>query len=75
MKPPEIEGSIDLLEVEDWLTSLQVILNIMNLTEQEKVLCASFMLKKDTRYWWETMMMRRNVKDMNWEDFLEEVVL
>ncbi|GMN52609.1 hypothetical protein TIFTF001_021760 [Ficus carica] len=26
----------------------------------------------DARYCWETVMMRRNVMDMNWEDFLEE---
>ncbi|GMN69186.1 hypothetical protein TIFTF001_038240 [Ficus carica] len=36
IKPPEFKGSIDPLEAEDWLISLQVILNFMNLTEQEK---------------------------------------
>ncbi|GMN64712.1 hypothetical protein TIFTF001_033766 [Ficus carica] len=36
MKPPEFEGSTDPLEAEEWLTFLQVILNFMDLTKQEK---------------------------------------
>ena len=72
MKPPEFKGSTDLLEAEEWLTSLQIILNFMNLTEQEKVLCASYVLKKDARYWWETVALRRNVMTMTWNEFLGE---
>ena len=72
MKPPEFEGSTDPLEAEEWLTSLQIILNFMNLTEQEKVLCTSYMLKKDARYWWETVVLRRNVMAMTWNEFLGE---
>ena len=72
MKPPEFEGSTDPLEAEEWLTSLQTILDFMNLTEQEKVLCASYVLKKDARYWWETVVIRRNVTMMTWNEFLGE---
>ncbi|GMN48353.1 hypothetical protein TIFTF001_017529 [Ficus carica] len=36
MKPLEFEGSTDHLEAEEWLTSLQIVLNFMYLTEQEK---------------------------------------
>ena len=72
MKPPEFEGSTDLLKAEEWLTSLQIILNFMNLTEQEKVLYASYVLKKDARYWWETVALRRNVMTMTWNEFLGE---
>ena len=72
MKPPEFEGSTDPLEAEEWLTSLQMILDFMNLTEQEKVLCASYVLKKDARYWWETVVIRRNVAMMTWNEFLGE---
>ncbi|GMN57118.1 hypothetical protein TIFTF001_026231 [Ficus carica] len=37
MKPPEFEGSTNSLEAEEWLTSLQIVLNFMDLTDQEKV--------------------------------------
>ncbi|GMN24941.1 hypothetical protein TIFTF001_047694 [Ficus carica] len=33
MKPPEFEGSTNPLEAEEWLTSLQIVLNFMNLTD------------------------------------------
>ena len=72
MKPSEFEGSTDPLEAEEWLTSLQTILDFMNLMEQEKVLCASYVLKKDARYWWETVVIRRNVAMMTWNEFLGE---
>lgn len=44
----------------------------MNLSDQEKVLCTSYVLKKDARYWWENVMMRRDVLVMTWNDFLDE---
>ena len=70
MKPPEFEGSTNPLEAEEWLTSLQIVLNFMDLTDQKKVFCASYVMKKDAHYWWETVQMRRNVLEMTWNDFI-----
>ncbi|GMN66056.1 hypothetical protein TIFTF001_035130 [Ficus carica] len=50
----------------------QVALNFLRLNDQEKVLCASFMLRKDARLWWETVQLQRDVTQMTWEDFVEE---
>ncbi|KAL5540511.1 hypothetical protein UlMin_046259 [Ulmus minor] len=72
MKPDEFEGSSDPLVAEEWLSSIQTILDFMHLNEREKVLCATYVLKKDARYWWETVKMRRNVQDMTWDDFIAE---
>ena len=69
---PEFEGSSDPLVADEWISSIQVILDFMNLTDQEKVRCASFNLKKDARYWWETVALRRNVDVMTWAEFVEE---
>ncbi|KAL5570456.1 hypothetical protein UlMin_027031 [Ulmus minor] len=44
----------------------------MHLNEREKVLCATYVLKKDARYWWETVKMHRNVQDMTWDEFIIE---
>ena len=39
-----------ILVADEWPSSLQVILDVMNFTSHEKVSCASFVLKKDGRY-------------------------
>ncbi|GMN54029.1 hypothetical protein TIFTF001_023161 [Ficus carica] len=44
----------------------------MRLTEQEKVICASFALKNDARHWWMTVQMRRDVMAMSWQNFVAE---
>ena len=61
MKPENFEGSTDPIVAEDCLNSLQIILDFMNLNDQDKVPCAAFLLKKDARYWWETVMICRDV--------------
>ncbi|GMN31454.1 hypothetical protein TIFTF001_050737 [Ficus carica] len=72
MKAPEFEGTMDPIAADNWLIDIQVILDFMRLTEQEKVLCASFALKKDARHWWITVQMRRDVTAMSWQDFVAE---
>ncbi|KAL5543861.1 hypothetical protein UlMin_007645 [Ulmus minor] len=72
MRPPEFHGSIDPLVAEEWLSSIQTILDVMDLKDSEKVLCASYVLKKDARYWWETVKLRRTVQEMTWNDFISE---
>lgn len=72
MKAPEFHGSTDPIEADNWLTDVQVDLNLMRLNDQEKVLCASYMLKKEARRWWQTVELKRNVDEMTWQDFIEE---
>ena len=72
MKAPEFERPMDPIAADNWLIDIQVILDFMRLTEQEKVLCASFALKKDARHWWMTIQMRRDVTAMSWQDFVME---
>ena len=72
MKAPEFEGSTNPIEADNWLIDLQVALNFLRLNDQEKVLCASYMLRKDARLWWETVQIRRDVTQMTWEDFVEK---
>ncbi|GMN19839.1 hypothetical protein TIFTF001_049954 [Ficus carica] len=50
MMAPEFEGPTNPIEADNWLIDIQVILDFMGLTELEKVLCASFALKKDARH-------------------------
>ncbi|KAL5564893.1 hypothetical protein UlMin_028057 [Ulmus minor] len=72
MKPVEFLGSSDPLEAEEWLSSIETILEFMELSDREKVMCASYMLRKDARYWWESVKLRRNVHTMTWREFVGE---
>ena len=72
MKLAEFPGSTDPLEVEEWISFMEMILDFMQLTNQERVACASFMLKNDARHWWATVKMTRNVEAMTWADFVRE---
>ncbi|GMN20263.1 hypothetical protein TIFTF001_048721 [Ficus carica] len=72
MKAPEFEGPANSIEADTWLLDIQVILDFMGLTEQEKIRCASLMLKKDAQHWWMTVQVRRNVTTMSWQDFMIE---
>ncbi|GMN29338.1 hypothetical protein TIFTF001_041301 [Ficus carica] len=73
MKAPDFEGPTDPIAADNWLIDIQVILDFMRLTEQEKVLCASFALRKDARHWWMTVQMRRDVLAVDWQDFVTEL--
>ncbi|GMN20006.1 hypothetical protein TIFTF001_045269 [Ficus carica] len=70
MKAPEFEGPSNPIAADNELIDIQVILDFMRLTEQEKVLCASFALKKDVRHWWMTVQRRRDATTMSWQDFV-----
>jgi len=72
MRAPDFEGSADPLVADEWMSEMKKIFNFMNISEIEKVICASFVLKKDARYWWETVAARRDTRAMSWDDFIEE---
>ncbi|GMN65393.1 hypothetical protein TIFTF001_034469 [Ficus carica] len=72
MKVPKFEGSTNPIEADNWLVDLQVILNFLRLNVQERVLYASFMLRKDARLWWKTVQIRQDVSQMTWEGFVDE---
>ena len=72
MKLAQFVGSIDSLEAEEWLSSIEAILDFMQLSEHERVMCVSYMLRKDARHWWRTVKLRRNMDAMTWDEFVGE---
>ena len=40
MKPPSFEGSTNPLDAEEWLSTMETILNFMELNDDEKIICA-----------------------------------
>ena len=71
-RAPEFEGSYDPLVADEWLAQMERIFNFMGLTDFEKVKCASFVLMKEARYWWDTVAQRKDVRQMAWAEFMEE---
>ena len=72
MKSPSFEGSANPLDTEEWLSSIETILDFMELDNREKIICAASMLKREARYWWESVKTRRNARKMSWADFVYE---
>ncbi|XP_022967883.1 uncharacterized protein LOC111467258 isoform X2 [Cucurbita maxima] len=53
--PPVFEGkTIDPVLVESWVESIETIFEHMKCPEDQKVKCASFMLKGEAHFWWKT---------------------
>ena len=50
MSPKEFEGSNNPLDAEEWLSSVQLIMEFMELNDRERVFYTSFMFQRDARY-------------------------
>ena len=46
IKSAQFVGSTHPLEVEEWLSLIETILDFMQLSDRERVLCASYMLRR-----------------------------
>ena len=51
---------------------METILDFMELKDDEKIVCATYVLRKEARYWWKAVKTRRNVWEMTWADFVYE---
>ncbi|GMN53912.1 hypothetical protein TIFTF001_023041 [Ficus carica] len=69
MKPKEFNGST----AQRWLKSIELVLNFMGLTENEKVKCASYYLMDDARIWREGIELSKDMSQMTWEEFIQEL--
>ena len=55
MKPVSFEGSTNSIDVEEWLSTIEIILEFMELNDEEKIICASYAPKEEAHYWWEAI--------------------
>ena len=65
-----IEGTTNSLDAEERLSTMETILDFMELKDDEKSFCAAYALRKEARCWWEAVKTRRNVREMAWVDFV-----
>ncbi|XP_022886988.1 uncharacterized protein LOC111402900 [Olea europaea var. sylvestris] len=68
---PIFEDALDPTAAEDWSRTLENIFRYMRVSEVEKVVCASFMLRGSAGQWWDTMSSIKDVNTMTWDRFKE----
>jgi hypothetical protein len=69
-KPPTFSSSLVPLQTDDWLKSMEKILNIAQCTEREKVLYASGRLTGLAADWWNAYCTTRGAADtITWVEF------
>ncbi|XP_042396851.1 uncharacterized protein LOC121986998 [Zingiber officinale] len=69
--PTEFKGTTDPIIAKGWIRSLEMIYDFMQLTDVDKVKCTIFMLRDDTRVWWEGARLTVDVATLTWADFKE----
>ena len=67
--PPTFEGGTDPLMAEQWMDLISSTLDFMGVEGNDRVACASYMLRSDARIWWGVVAQMQDVKLMTWEQF------
>jgi hypothetical protein len=69
-KPPTFASSLDPLNADDWLKSIEKMLNIAQCSDREKVLYASGRLTGPAADWWDSYMAAHDAVDtITWAEF------
>ena len=63
--PPTFEGSTDPLVAEQWMDLVTSILDCMGVEGNDRVSCASYMLRGDARIWWGMVSQIRDVRALS----------
>ncbi|XP_057482041.1 uncharacterized protein LOC130768974 [Actinidia eriantha] len=72
LNPPEFMGATDPLVAEEWLKKLDTIFEVMEVTNEQKLTLATFMLRGEARNWWESMKrMQPEGVLISWQRFVE----
>ncbi|XP_012849433.1 PREDICTED: uncharacterized protein LOC105969229 [Erythranthe guttata] len=69
MKPSEFHGDPDPVVAEEWIKSLEVIFDYMQMDDRERVHCALFLLRNEARNWWEGAKEGFELENLSWEAF------
>ncbi|XP_062113876.1 uncharacterized protein LOC133824876 [Humulus lupulus] len=70
--PPTFEGKANPIVAEDWLRSIEVIFDHMELNDRQRVSCPIYLLKIDARIWQDVIKPTRDLNIMTWEEFVQD---
>ncbi|KAL8119802.1 hypothetical protein AgCh_017061 [Apium graveolens] len=69
LKPPEFHGSADPVEARAWLKEMEKSFEILSTDEAQKTVFATYLLKREANYWWETKKNMETDAIITWERF------
>ena len=69
MKPPEFRGTQDPVEAQSWLKEMEKAFTLAVVTDNKKVEYASYFLKDEANYWWESARALEEGEVIAWDRF------
>lgn len=70
-KPPEFEGSPDPIKARAWLKEIEKAFKLAKVRDEDKADYASYFLKNEANYWWESAKGMEEGEVVSWERFVE----
>ena len=70
-KPAEFKGSTNPMAAEEWMQSMLTIFEFMQISDADRIRCASFMFRDDARIWWQSAKTAMDLSTATWEQFKE----
>lgn len=72
LHPPTFNGQLaDPAVAEEWIRKIEDLFEYAKIEGRDRIICATFMLENDARFWWDTIKASRDVREMTWNDFKE----
>ncbi|XP_074356244.1 uncharacterized protein LOC141695940 [Apium graveolens] len=69
VKPPEFKGTQDPVEAHAWLKEIEKAFALTNVGDNQKVEYATYFLKGESNYWWESAKALEAVEVITWDMF------
>ena len=69
LRPPVFKGTADPVEARAWLKEMEKSFEILQIAEEQKTVFATYMLKGEANFWWES---KKNLEEegvVTWERF------
>ena len=71
VKPPEFKGSADPVEANAWLKEMEKAFELVGAGAEQKTKFASYFLKGEANYWWESTRALEGGEFITWDRFTE----
>ena len=74
MNPPAFKGESDPIETESWVLDLEKYFEVLNCSETQKFVFATFMLSGKEKHWWRMeKRLLESQEPLEWEKFKDAV--
>ncbi|XP_063945950.1 uncharacterized protein LOC135151431 [Daucus carota subsp. sativus] len=71
VNPPEFKGSADPIEARIWLKEIEKAFMLVKVRDEQKTEFASYYLKEEATYWWESVRAMEGTENVTWDRFKE----